>query len=252
MSEAKLRALLVGTYHFQSRPDGPGEDAEPVSMKTPDKQAELDHLVERLAAYEPTKVMVQAPYAMAKQVITQYTLYRFGTYDLGQNEVHQVGYRLARRLGHDEIYPIDVLHRWWEPGIEEVTAENPAAAELLDAIQRRLEAGDRADEENDDYNRTVTQRLAALNTSEPGVSGLEDYLSAWVRLVDGENYAGADIVGNWYHRNLRIYANLLRYAQPGDRLLVFYGNSHIPVLRHLLSASGQFVLDDPLEYLAED
>jgi hypothetical protein len=252
MSEAKMRALLVGTYHFQSRPDNGDDDAEPVSMKTPDKQAELDHLVERLAAYEPSKVLVQAPYAMAKQVITQYTLYRFGTYEPGQNEVHQVGYRLARRLGHDQIYPIDVLHRWWEPGIEEVTAENPAAAELLEAIQQRLEAAERSDRDNDDYDRTVTQRLAALNAGEPGVSGLEDYLTAWVRLVDGDNYAGADVVGNWYHRNLRIYANLLRYAEPGDRLLVFYGASHIPVLRQLLAASGQFALDDPLDYLAED
>jgi hypothetical protein len=251
MPEAKMRALLVGTYHFQSRPDNGADDAEPASMKTPDKQAELDHLVERLAAYEPNKVLVQAPYAMAKQVITQYTLYRFGTYEPGQNEVHQVGYRLARRLGHDEIYPIDVLHRWWEPGIEEITAENPAAAELLEAIQRRLEAADRTDQDNDDHDRTVTQRLAALNTSEPGVSGLEDYLTAWVRLVDGDNYAGADVVGNWYHRNLRIYANLLRSAQPGDRLLVFYGAAHIPILRQLLAASGQFALDDPLEYLAE-
>ncbi|WP_460525637.1 DUF5694 domain-containing protein [Flindersiella endophytica] len=250
MSEAKLRALLVGTYHFQSRPGGGGEDAEPASMKTPEKQAELDHVVELLAAYEPTKVMVQAPYAMAKQVITQYTLYRFGTYEPGQNEVHQVGYRLARRLGHDEIFPIDVLHRWWEPGIEEVTAKSPAAAELLDQIQQRLRTADRADDE--DYDRTVAQRLAALNAGEQGTSGLEDYLTAWVRLVDGDNYAGADVVGNWYHRNLRIYANLLRSAQPGDRLLVFYGAAHIPVLRQLLSASGQFVLDDPLDYLAED
>lgn len=245
-----MRALLVGTYHFQSRPSGEGDDADPISMKTPDKQAELDHLVERLAAYEPTKVMVEAPYAMESQVTTTYTMYRFGTYELGQNEVHQIGYRLARRLGHGQVFPIDILHRWWEPGVEEVTANNPAAAEIWNAIQQRIKARDAAQTEAG-YNRTVTERLAALNTLQPESSGLEDYLTDWVRVVDGDNYAGADIVGNWYHRNVRIYANLMRYAEADDRLLVVYGASHIPVLRHLLHASRQFVLDDPMDYLSD-
>jgi hypothetical protein len=57
------------------------------------------------------------------------------------------------------------------------------------------------------------------------------------------------MTGNWYHRNIRIYANILRITDPGDRLLIFYGAGHVPVLRHLLGASGEYELDDPYPYL---
>lgn len=228
----KLPVLLVGTHHFQSRQD-------------PD---ELEDLVGRLAAFSPTKVMLQAPYAMEGQLTVQYVSYRFGGYELGQNEVHQVGFRLARRLGHERVYPIDILHRWWEPDVEKAAEANPVAGEVWQRIQQDLD--EMTDEANDrTHNLTVTEHLARTNTPEPGSSGLEDYLTDWVRLVDGDNYAGADVVGNWYHRNIRIYANLLRYVQPDDRLLVYYGSGHVPVLRHLMEASGRFELDDPLAYL---
>lgn len=243
----RIPVLLVGTYHFESRKDMVTPDV--VSMKTPEKQAEIADLVERLAAYAPTKVMLEAPYAMEGQLAVQYAAYRFGSYELGQNEVHQVGFRLAKRLGHDRIYGIDILHRWWEPDVEKAADANSVAGEVWERIQRDVE--DSTGHANADlHGLTVVEHLAKLNTCDPDRSGLEDYLTAWVRLVDGDNYAGADVVGNWYHRNVRIYANLLRYARPDDRLLVYYGGGHVPVLRHLLEASGQFTLDDPLAYLA--
>lgn len=244
--------LLIGTFPFgaSSGSEEPGEPkSRAVDMKTPERQAELDTLVERLAAFRPTKVLVQAPYSMEGQLAVQYARYRFGAYSLGQNEVHQVGFRLARRLNHDRVYGIDVLHRWWEPGIEEAAKGNPIAGEVWERIRGRL---DDNRGEHTDLNlegRTVAEVLVDLNRTEPGRSGLEDYLTEWIRLVDGENYAGADLVGNWYHRNLRIYANLMRLVQPDDRLLVYYGSSHVPVLRHLLTASGRFTLVDPLPYL---
>ena len=58
------------------------------------------------------------------------------------------------------------------------------------------------------------------------------------------------MAGNWYFRNVRIYASILRSTEPGDRLLVFYGAGHVPVLRHLLSASGEYFLDDPCPLLS--
>ena len=250
---ARTPVLLIGTFPFGA-PGGSEEPGEPksraVDMKTPERQAELDALVERFAAFRPTKVVVQAPYTMEGQLAVQYARYRFGAYQLGQNEVHQVGFRLARRLNHDRVYGIDVLHRWWEPGIEEAAKANPVAGGVWERIRARLDENRRDAADLD--GRTIAEALAELNRTEPGRSGLEDYLTEWVRLVDGDNYAGADLVANWYQRNLRIYASLMRLVQPGDRLLVWYGSSHVPVLRHLLTASGRFALVDPLPYLEAD
>jgi hypothetical protein len=96
---------------------------------------------------------------------------------------------------------------------------------------------------------TVAELLAERNTPEKQ-RRIEDYLTTFVRFVDGDDYSGADLAGNWYHRNIRIYANILRIAEPGDRLFVLYGASHIPLFWHLFTESGEFEIDDPLPYLA--
>ena len=40
---------------------------------------------------------------------------------------------------------------------------------------------------------------------------------------DAENYIGADLAAAWWHRNFRMYANIQRHAQPGERVLVIAG-----------------------------
>ena len=56
------------------------------------------------------------------------------------------------------------------------------------------------------------------------------------------NNDGPDIIAMWwYSRNLRIFNNILK-TQPGpnDRLLVLFGNAHIPTLKHCFEASPEF------------
>jgi len=56
-----------------------------------------------------------------------------------------------------------------------------------------------------------------------------------------DHYVGADLVGEWYKRNLRIYANLLRYLEPGDgRALLLIGQAHVWPLRNFLRANPNF------------
>jgi hypothetical protein len=40
-----------------------------------------------------------------------------------------------------------------------------------------------------------------------------------------KNYVGADVVSDWYKRNLKIYANLSRIAEPNDRILLIIGQA---------------------------
>jgi hypothetical protein len=44
-------------------------------------------------------------------------------------------------------------------------------------------------------------------------------------MVDGDVYGGADMVADWYKRNLRIFANLTRISEPGDRVFIIYGRA---------------------------
>jgi len=73
---------------------------------TPRRQAELEALVAKLARFKSTKIMVEAP---RDQTSTQrdYRNYRIGKHQLTRNETEQIGFRLAHKLGHPTIYPID-------------------------------------------------------------------------------------------------------------------------------------------------
>ena len=46
------------------------------------------------------------------------------------------------------------------------------------------------------------------------------------------DWAGADLIADWYRRNIRIYSNVVRLIDsPNDRILVIYGAGHLGWLR---------------------
>ena len=58
------------------------------------------------------------------------------------------------------------------------------------------------------------------------------------------NNTGADIQAlGWYDRNLRIFNNIQRTRpSSSDRILVLFGNGHIPILKHCFESSPEFEL----------
>ena len=59
---------------------------------------------------------------------------------------------------------------------------------------------------------------------------------------------GADLLAAWTHRNLRICANLLQLAQPGDRVVVFFGSGHALLLRQCVAETTGYRLVEPNAY----
>jgi hypothetical protein len=47
------------------------------------------------------------------------------------------------------------------------------------------------------------------------------------------DWAGADLLADWFRRNIRIYANIVRLVDsPNERILVIYGSGHLAWLQH--------------------
>lgn len=244
---ALTHVLLVGTMHFVSRKDLVRYDVFDVA--SPRMQADIADLVGRLARYDPTKVVLELAYAESADINDRYAAFRRGEHELDHGEAEQVGFRLAARLGHERVYPVNIMHRWWEPALDSLIDNVPDVAERWERYRAEIASGgERANERM--RTLTLVEHLAASN-ADARSKGLRDYLTVYPRLVDGRDYAGADMTGNWYHRNVRIYANILRSCEPGDRLLVLYGGGHIAPLAHFMETSGEFVLDDVLPYLQD-
>ena len=97
---------------------------------------------------------------------------------------------------------------------------------------------------------TVGEALRFMNREESVRQGQQLYVEG-LKPDPYSNalYGNTDPVANWYKRNLRIFTNVYRIAEPGDRILLLIGSGHNAILRQLAIDSGDFCLVDTLAYL---
>src|SRR5690606_34491756 len=94
----KAKLLMLGTFHFK---DAGLDGYKPVDLDimSNKRQAEILELVERLAAFKPTVIAVEWLPDNQFWVDSTYNEYINGNFELRQNEVYQIGYRLAEKTG---------------------------------------------------------------------------------------------------------------------------------------------------------
>jgi hypothetical protein len=242
--------LILGSFHF----DNPGLDkynAEVKDVLAPKKQEEIGDVLRRIAAFQPTKIAIEAPFKGSTTWPDRYKQYVQDEYTLGRNEIEQIGFRLAKQLGHKQLYPID-FNMWMDGRIP---------AEIGTAKRRPVDPNKRAKpaEEPPDFvkkkmqiveNGTVLEALRYMNREE------EDRVDhAWyIDSLKPDPYSDAlygttDPISNWYKRNLRMFTNVYRMAEPKDRILLIVGGGHRAILKQLAIDSGDFCAVDTAEYL---
>ena len=246
--DERIAVLLVGSYHMAN----PGLDRfnlKADDVTTEKRQAEILRLVDRLAEFKPTKVALEIPWEH-KPSAARYQAFREGKHELDSNESQQVGFRLAKKMGHDKIYPIDVSMPLDDKALGPVIGANPEFQKKMGDMEK---FGGQAMETMGKWlaEGTVSHMLYQMNRPEMLKLAHSPYIGYFAPMADGENYAGADFVTVWYQRNLRIFANLTRISEKGDRVFVIYGQGHIPIIKHLVESSPEYCTVDPLQYLKD-
>ncbi|HYW05603.1 MAG TPA: DUF5694 domain-containing protein [Longimicrobium sp.] len=243
-AQTPARVMVLGTYHFGN----PGLDVvktDVADVLLPARQAEIERTTAALARFRPTKIVIEAVPSAAARWDSLYRAYRGGTHALARDEREQIGLRLAARLGHARVYPID--HGGEFPFgalMAYAQAHDTAAARL---IQTRL-AAITAEENRRQREMTVAGNLRFRN--EPRQVTADHGLYLTLNAVGaGDGYAGAALVSKWYERNLFIFANLQRITQPGDRILVIYGSGHSAIFRELIRSTPGMTLTESIDYL---
>lgn len=243
---APTDVLLLGTPHLAN----PGRDMVNVEMDdvlSEHRQRELIAIATDLARFAPTKVLVEHEPAQATAVGELFGGYAAGSRELGRSEVEQIGFRVASLCGLDGVVGIDVQGPFWDSRIDDLAATDPDVARRLSELQALGEAM-AAEEEKLLSKSTLGAILRQMNTPAAIQEMLRPYLAVFAP-IKGDDYPGADVVANWYRRNLHIFANLVHESGSGERLLVIFGAGHIPVLRHFIEASGEFAISEVADYL---
>jgi hypothetical protein len=242
--QTKPQVLVLGVYHMAGSSDYIQTAQDDVL--SPKRQREMQELADRLAVFRPTKIMVEAAAARDSSLNTNYRRYLAGSDTLTRNEIDQIGFRLAKQLGHDRIYAIDYKQNEDIGSVMGWAGQHGDTA-FINLVQR---FGQRMQAQAQKLSgMTIPEYLRLINTEAEDALGQGAYLRM-ARVGRDTTYVGADVVATRYARNLKIYANMARLIVPGDRVLVIYGAGHGHLLRQFIRYSPDLELVDAGEYLA--
>jgi len=252
-SEQTAKIMILGTYHM----DNPGQDA--YNVKADDvlaakRQKEIKEVIEKLASFKPTKIALESAYRNTYWT-SRYEQYVKNEYQLGRNEIEQIGFQLAKNLNHKTLYPVD-FPMWMnglmpnereEPKVKPNPSPTPQPTPqpakqnlppYLSKLEEIMKTG------------TVKDVLLYVNSAEYYQPSHAFYMEMLLPSETIAIYEKTDLVTNWYKRNLRIFTNINRITEfPNDRVLLIIGSGHLKILKEFARDSPQFCLVDANDYL---
>ncbi|MBN1271490.1 MAG: hypothetical protein JXB26_04395 [Candidatus Aminicenantes bacterium] len=253
--DAKIKPTLVvlGTYHMGTA----GKHLVNVKkddVTTPERQKQIIELVEKLGKFKPTKIVVEIDIEKDTKTQEIYNEYLEGHYQLSKSETNQIGFRLAKKLGHKKVYCVN----GWDLVLDEDSynfVKYASKDAKLDSFLKGLiqKSQERADKENEKLSTlSVTDQLILLNQPDRMEKDHQVYFDL-LRIGRNEEYVGANYVSWWYSRNLMIFTNIIRITDSSDdRILVIYGAGHTQLLTQFAEESGFYIVENPLKYLEKN
>lgn len=223
----RAEVLVLGTYHMAN----PGRDifnTQADDVLAPKRQAEIAELAAVLAKFRPTKIAIESNLGEDKYP-KRYAAYLAGEYELSRNEIEQIGFRLAKDLGHTTVYPVDADGDFPWPRVvnyAKATGQSAKLEGLMGEIGIMVKA-------QNEYLKahTVLETLLFMN-SDAAVARDLGFYALEARFGEPGDYAGPDLLAEWYRRNIRIFNNVTKLvATPEDRILVIFGAGHLGWLR---------------------
>lgn len=261
-AEPKASVLMLGVFHFSN----PGLDTykpeHHFDAMSRDRQREIEDVVDRLARFQPTRIAVEFLPERQAKMDELYQQYVNGEHELGVNEVYQLGFRLAKKLGHPRVYLVDARARHYFTAEE--YKERQAALEASGGLS------DTADEWDEHYKKlyahddqlktrqSLREHLLYINSPDRIRQGHGHYVVGQFKAGSGfteenDGYFGPDSATGWYNRNLRTFRNLQRLTESTDeRILLIIGAGHLPILRFLAQSSPEYELVEPAEFLLKE
>lgn len=244
----KISIMFLGSYHM-SNPNADAYNVEADDVLLPKRQQEINEVIDLIKKFKPTKIAIEAPKGDSL-TLARYKSYLSNTLKLRRSEEEQIGFRLAKLLGHETIYPVDIKLKLNYGDPAKLVQSNPK--KFGKYFAKLEEVGNKAVNVIGEWlhNGTIREVLYNMNNPIAEEVGHQMYFYSFIPIVEGNNYAGANLVSTWYKRNLQIFSNLNEIAtNPNDRILVVYGQGHIATLKQFAKDSPFFAVEDVLKYL---
>ena len=241
---ARAEVLVLGVYHMAN----PGRDifnTQADDVLAPKRQAEMAELVAVLRKFRPTKIAVERDVSDTR-ILRDYTAYLAGTHELTRNEIEQIGFRLAKELGHQKVHPVDADGEFPYQHLVNY-AKASGRSKDLDALMEEI--GSRVKAQNAYLaSHSLLDTLLYMNADDKVAENVGFYYRQ-AQFGEPWDWAGADLVSAWFRRNMRIYTNIVRLIDsPDERVLAVYGAGPLGWLQQSVASSPNLRLRKLAEF----
>lgn len=265
LESSKTQVMILGTFHFAypNLDRIKTKDPDKIDFSTPERQKEIEELVQQLAKFKPTKIAVEMQTWTQAKNDSLYNEYLKGSFSLPINESYTLGFRLAKLLGLERVYCVDDwgnINEYFDgnnktvfkPKAEKVSMLNKLEAYSDSLLKIGSEKISEDSGKKDSGPNTLQNILYKINQPEKIKNDHSAYLKGLFLFEEEKgDYTGVDwISASWFNRNLRIFRNIQRITdKPGDRILVIYGSGHLYLLTNFLEASSNYTIVPVLDFL---
>ena len=264
--QTKPTIMILGSGHL-ANPGMDGFNYKMDDVLAPKRQREIEQLVQQLREFKPTKLAFEEDFSKTTETNATYQDYLKGAYELKRHESDQIGFRLAKQMGHPKVYCVDYFRNYSEEpdGFfpEDFDWDLVSPGKFAKANNQEHLMGQPPTAEGEvtqDADGTIwiepekyepiIDMYRRLNQPEGRRADHQEYLRI-ARVGLGDQYPGANWVGRlWYTRNLKIFVNLTRITESADdRILLIIGAGHVFLVQQFLEDSGDYIVESPLKYL---
>jgi hypothetical protein len=240
--------LIVGTFHFAQ------VDTLQYDVLEPVRRAEAERVVDALVGWGPDKVFLEwQPEFNQLRVDSLMRTFSATGDEPRRNEVYRLGMRTALRLGQPRVYLVDHPGRYGALHDEvELVAARTGKQAVLDGSAPYTTRALYEVQSTDSVRlaSTLPAYLQYLNSAEYRRRDQAVYVSRYPRIgyvpvtladTTSDPRAGAELVADWYRRNVMIFSKVLNWMTWDERrIVIVIGAGHVPILRHLFESHGGF------------
>ena len=255
-TDKKIKVYLLGTFHFAQTDDD-------YNIKEQKHQKSIAELCDIIKKQNPNKIFVerQPEYEFKNKIDSLFLSYVKGRKLKRKNEIYQVGFRVAKKLGHKKVYQCDnpgLYGKYYAEARDYATKNGQMDIMEAKRIGTVTRHDDIINEDSVMQNSTLLEYLQWINSKQVMQTSHAAYIANYPQIgsTDFYNYdddntlIGAELTADWYRRNIMIYTkmiNQLDYKE--DAIFLLMGADHIPIVKSLFDANPYFEVIDPSKWL---
>lgn len=248
----QTKIMTLGVFHF-AYPNLDAvktQDKDKISVLEEPYQSEIIAISKAICDYKPTIIAIEATPDQQFKIDSLYSLYKNDKFNLGKDEIYQLGFRIGKNLNIPVIYCVNDWGKHYDH-IEGLFNDSIRSAKFEDyylnspdSIYKSLGTSKKVS--------SIINELNELNDPDQIKERLSVYLLNPFKYEEQPgDFTGVDFeTGRWFNRNLRIFRNIQRIPHStDDRILLIIGREHLNLLNLFFDVSKEFEFVSPLPYL---